>query len=84
MSQFYTRRNIITGLLILLAFISFLVLYGYNNISRVIREKRKVDATLQSLRALEDVMDDMQDIETGQRGYFISGNKELHSDREGI
>jgi len=77
MSQLYTRRNIIAGLLILLAFISFFVFNSYRNISRVIREKEKVDVTLQSLRALEDVMDDMQDIETGQRGYVISGNKEF-------
>jgi len=77
MSQLYTRRNIITGLLVLLAFISVFVFYGYRSISRVIKEKQKVDETLQSLRALEDVMDDMQDIETGQQGYIISGDKEF-------
>ncbi|MEI2737939.1 MAG: PAS domain S-box protein [Chitinophagaceae bacterium] len=38
---------------------------------------KKVNATLESLRALEDVMDDMQDIETGQRGYIISGSREF-------
>ncbi len=77
MSQLYTRRNIITGLLISIAFIFFFVFYCYRNISKVIKEKEKVDVTLQSLRALEDVMDNMQDIETGQRGYVISGNKEF-------
>lgn len=40
-------------------------------------DSRIVDRTLQSLRALEGIMDDMQDIETGQRGYIISGNKQF-------
>ena len=38
-------------------------------------ESRVVDTTLQSLKAMEELMDDMQDIETGNRGYVISGDK---------
>ena len=77
MSQFFTRRYIIIGLVISLAFISFFVWYSYRNINKVALETQKVNATLESLRALEDVMDDMQDIETGQRGYIISGSREF-------
>lgn len=77
MSQFFTRRNITIGLAISLAFVSLFVWYSYRNINKASLETQKVNATLQSLRALEDVMDDMQDIETGQRGYIISGNREF-------
>ena len=40
-------------------------------------DNQLVNKTLQSLRAMEAIMDDMQDIETGQRGYIISTNKEF-------
>ena len=43
--------------------------------NKAVRETDIVNATLESLRALEDIKDDMQDVETGQRGYIISGNK---------
>lgn len=77
MNQFYNRRNIIIGLFILTAFLAVFVGESYRNLKKAVKETRTVNATLQSLRALEDVMDDMQDIETGQRGYIISGNQQF-------
>lgn len=44
---------------------------------KVAADTQAVNKTLQSLRAMEAIMDDMQDIETGQRGYIISANKEF-------
>ena len=75
MKKHYTRRNIYIGLAISLAFISFFAVYSYRNMNKAVRETDIVNATLESLRALEDIKDDMQDVETGQRGYIISGNK---------
>lgn len=77
MRYFYTRRTIFIALGISLAIISFFVWYSYRNMQQASADSLIAAQTLQSLRALEDVMDDMQDIETGQRGYVISGNKEF-------
>lgn len=77
MTHFYTRRSILIALIISIVFISIFVWTSYRNMNKAYLERRTVNATLQSLRALEDVMDDIQDIETGQRGYIISGKKEF-------
>lgn len=69
-------RNIRAGLIIALLFISVFIVYGIVNMRTVMREKRVVDASLQSLRVLQALMDDVQDMETGHRGYLISGKKE--------
>ncbi|MEO7983920.1 MAG: PAS domain S-box protein, partial [Bacteroidota bacterium] len=61
------------------AVVIFFVAHGFRNMTKVLKEKRTGDATLQSLRAMEDLMDDMQDIETGEQGYIISGNRQLLS-----
>ena len=77
MSQLYTRRNIIVSLLISLTVVSFFVWYTYRNMKKAGYETRTVNTTLQSLRSLEDLMDHLQDIETGYRGYLISGDKQF-------
>ena len=77
MRYFYTRRNIFFGLIISLFVISFFAWYSYRNMKKVAADTQAVNKTLQSLRAMEAIMDDMQDIETGQRGYIISANKEF-------
>jgi PAS domain S-box-containing protein len=77
MSQIYTRRNLLISLLLLLALFSFFILYSYQNIRKALKETQLMNVTLQSLRTMEAVMDEMQEIETGMRGYVISGNKEF-------
>ena len=77
MSQLYTRRNIIVSLVISLTVVSFFVWYTYRNMKKAGYETRTVNMTLQSLRSLEDLMDHLQDIETGYRGYLISGEKQF-------
>lgn len=77
MSQLYTRRNIIVSFVISLAVVSFFVWYTYRNMKKAGYETRMVNTTLQSLRSLEDLMDHLQDIETGYRGYLISGEKQF-------
>ncbi len=75
MNQLYTRRNILISLAISLALVSFFVWYTYRNMKKAELETRTVNERLQSLRAIEELMDDMQDIETGNRGYIISSDK---------
>lgn len=41
------------------------------------KETAIVDESLQSLRILEVILDDMQDIETATRGFVISGKEEF-------
>ena len=77
MNYLYTRRNIIVSLLLSLTIVSFFVWYTYRNMKKAGYETRVVNKTLQSLRALEDMMDHLQDIETGYRAYLISGNKQF-------
>ena len=77
MSHSNTRRNIIIGLAISLVFVGIFIWYSFSNIRQASHKIRAVNATLTSLRALEAMMDDIQDIESGQRGYMILGKKEL-------
>jgi PAS domain S-box-containing protein len=74
MSPFSIRRAIVTGFIIALAIIVFFVLYTFRNMQRAERENQQLNKVLLSLRVVESVFDDLQDIETGQRGYLISGN----------
>jgi PAS domain S-box-containing protein len=77
MNQLYTRRNIIIGLSIFLAFIAFFAWHAFHNMKKNATETRIVNTRLQSLRAMEELMDDMQDIETGSQGYILSRNKQF-------
>lgn len=74
MPQLYTRRNIIIAFIIIAAVVLYFVFFTYRNNREAVHEARRVNESLQSLRILENLMDDMQDIETGQRGYIISRN----------
>ncbi len=74
MRQFYTRRNIFISFIIIAGVVLFFIFFTYRNSREAILETRKVNESLQALRTLENLMDDMQDIETGQRGYVLSGN----------
>ncbi|MEO7924233.1 MAG: PAS domain S-box protein [Chitinophagaceae bacterium] len=75
MYHFFTRRNINTNLVIFLALLVFVGTYTVMNMVMARKENRVVNTTLQSLRTLEDVMDDMQDMESGHQTFLISGNK---------
>lgn len=77
MNQLYTRRNIIISLIISLSIVLFFVWYTYRNMKKAATETYSVNICLQSLRAMENLMDDIQDIETGNRGYIISGDKQF-------
>lgn len=77
MNRFYTRQSLIAGVIISFTLVSFFAWYSYISMNKARKAALKVNATLLSLRSLENLMDDMQDIETSNRGYIISGNKEF-------
>ncbi len=68
-------RKIITwGLYIALALNLFFTWYTYQNVKKEEEENLRVAEALEVLHIIEKIMDDVQDIETGQRGYIISGD----------
>ncbi|MBN8673326.1 MAG: PAS domain S-box protein [Chitinophagales bacterium] len=77
MTPFSIRRTILIGYIVALAIISFFAVYTYINMQKGERNAQQEEETLRSLRVIESVFDDVQNIETGQRGYVISGDEEF-------
>lgn len=77
MTPFSIRRAILIGYIVALAIISFFTVYTYMNMQKGERNAQQEEETLRSLRVIESVYDDVQNIETGQRGYVISGDKKF-------
>lgn len=77
MNRIYTRQSITIAVVITFVLVSFFAWYSYVNMKRARYETVQVNRTLQSLKALENLMDDVQDIETANRGFLISGNREF-------
>ena len=77
MTPFSIRRTILIGYMIALAIISFFTVYTYINMQKGELDRQREEETLRSLRVVESVFDDIQNIETGQRGYVLSGDKKF-------
>lgn len=72
---FLSSRKILTGALIFaLALILFFTWVTYRNVRIEEKESRRVAEALEVLHITEKVLDDMQDIESGQRGFIITGD----------
>ncbi len=76
MNHFNTRRNIIIGLVLSFFVVSFFVWYAYRDLRKTEKQSQTVNSSFQSLHALEIILDDLQDMESGQRAYIISGKEE--------
>ncbi len=74
MNFFSTRKILTWGLWSALLLILFFTWYTYRNVKNEERESLRVAEALEVLNAVELIMDDMQDLETGQRGFIISGD----------
>lgn len=77
MNRIYTRQSITIAVVITFVLVSFFAWYSYVNMKRARSETLQVNRTLQSLKVLENLMDDVQDIETANRGFLISGNRDF-------
>ncbi|MBI3138735.1 MAG: PAS domain S-box protein [Sphingobacteriales bacterium] len=75
MNRFYTRQSITLGVIISFALVSFIAWYSWANMKKARFETGEVNKTLQSLKVVENLLDDVQDIETANRGFLISGNR---------
>ncbi len=75
MNRFYTRQSLTLGVIISFALVSFIAWYSWANMKKARFETGEVNKTLQSLKILENLLDDVQDIETANRGFLISGNR---------
>ena len=77
MNRIYTRQSITIAVVITFVLVSFFAWYSYVNMKRARYETLQVNKTLQSLKVLENLMDDVQDIETANRGFLISANRDF-------
>lgn len=77
MNRNNTRQRITIAVVITFVLVSFFAWYSFINMKRARYETLQVNKTLQSLKVLENLMDDVQDIETANRGFMISGNREF-------
>lgn len=78
-------RLLIVLFLFCLGFVCTLVIVTYSNMNKALHENEDVSQSLKSLRALEDISLGMQNIETGYRGYLLTGeNKFLEPFQKGI
>ena len=77
MRRIYSIRNITIGLITSFVVIIFFGWLGFLNMKMARKDTALVEESLQSLRILEVILDDMQDIETATRGYVISENEEF-------
>lgn len=62
------------GFVLTILLISAFLTVGYQNLRRSEIESKKVESALESLHVLEDILDDMQDLESNQRGFIITGD----------
>ena len=73
--HYFIRRSFIIGYVIALALICFFAWYTYYNMERVESETLHEEHILNSIKSLETVFDDIQEMESAQRGYILSKNK---------
>jgi PAS domain S-box-containing protein len=55
--------------------IAFFAFYANRDLRKVQMESNQASSIILSLSTIEAILDDMQDLETGQRGYVLSGNE---------
>ena len=77
MTPFSIRRTIVVGYIVAILIICFFAFYTYFNMQKGREVDSHVEETLQSLKAFENVYEDLQNIETGQRDYLDTRNRDV-------
>lgn len=72
-----TKAKIRLSFIAAILCIGFFVLITYRNMVLTESESRSINSSLQVLQKLQNILIDVQDIETGQRGFMISGNEKF-------
>jgi PAS domain S-box-containing protein len=75
MGLFNTRKTIIAGFILSVLMIFFFAFYANRDLKKVRKESAEAENIILSLSTIEAILDDMQDIETSQRGYLLSGDE---------
>ncbi len=70
-----TRRTIIIGFILSVLMITFFAFYANRDMRKVNMESDQANRIILSLSTIETILDDMQDVETGQRGFILSGDE---------
>jgi PAS domain S-box-containing protein len=70
-----TKAKIRLSFIAAILCIGFFVLITYRNMVLTESESRSINSSLEVLQKLQNILIDVQDIETGQRGFMISGNE---------
>jgi len=71
--QFLQKHKAPIGLACALFFVAVNTLVSYRSLNQVIANSARVTATYQSITELQSLFSTIQDVETGQRGYVITG-----------
>ena len=74
MNQFFIRPSAVVGYLVAFLVICFFAWYTYQNMQKSERVGKEEESLLTSLSSLDRVLDNIQNMESAQRGYVISGN----------
>src|SRR3954464_9782067 len=77
MFKFYLNKKILLGFFVTLATLSWLAVYSYLNAQRMISSSRWVAHTFDVLYNAERVVAMSVNLEIGQRGYSLTGNKKF-------
>ena len=85
--KYSARRSVTWGFLLAVICMSVFVWITYSNMRDTLREGKSVSIALKSLRILEAIQEDMQQMETAERGYVITGNRQdlepyFHANRQ--
>lgn len=73
--NFNTRHAILVGYLLSILMVSFFAFYTNREMRKVQYESRRSENVLLSLRTVEAILDDMQALESGARGFIITGDE---------
>jgi PAS domain S-box-containing protein len=75
-----TRNTILVGYLLTILMISFFAFYANRDIRKVRFESRQAANIVESLGTIEAILDDVQSIESGFRGYVSTGDSAFLAD----
>ena len=74
MKRLTINLKILAGFAVALAGIGYFLLTSYHNAQYIQNENQEANYLFMLVTAAEDILDDVQDIETGYRGYLITEN----------
>jgi PAS domain S-box-containing protein len=75
--RLYFEKHVLAGILVVLVVLIFLGWYSFSNMQQLLGTAKMLSHASRVINNAEQVMKASVDIETGQRGYVITGDKEF-------